>query len=58
LRDRAGFEATWTRNYHAPTFRLGVARFAILKVRYLLASDPERMSAVSARLEAEYAALR
>jgi hypothetical protein len=57
LRDRPGFDAIRVAKYEAPTFRHGVARYAIMKVHALLARDPARRAAVSARLEAEYAAL-
>ena len=58
LRDRTGFDTTRIFAYNAPTFRRGVARYAITKVHELLAPDPTRLAGVSARLEAEYAGLR
>jgi hypothetical protein len=58
MRERLGFELMWDVHYTAPTFRHGVARYAIRKVQFLLASDSARLAAVSACLEAEYAALR
>ena len=57
LRNAPGFETTRVAHYNAPTFRHGVARYVIVRARDLLSDDPTRWAAVSARLEAEYAAL-
>jgi hypothetical protein len=54
---REGFDVVWRDGYGAPTFRHGVARYAIGRVEVLLAGDPPRRAAARARLEAEYAAL-
>jgi hypothetical protein len=58
LRDRIGFDVTCSMVYHAPNLRLGTARYLIGKVEQLLESDPSACAAASARLSAEYAALR
>jgi hypothetical protein len=54
---REGFDVVWRDEYGTPTFRHGVARYVIGRVEALLAGDPARWAAVSARLEAEYDAL-
>ena len=41
----------------AATSRHAAARYAIHRIGYLLAADPDRWATASARLEAEYAAL-
>ena len=58
LRYRRGFETLWQHEYRAPTFRHGVARYAIMKVRYRPGGDRDGSAAILLRLEAEYAALR
>jgi hypothetical protein len=57
LAERPGFRTACEVGYAAPSFRHGVARYAINHVETLLAGDPTRRAAASARLEAEYAAL-
>jgi hypothetical protein len=57
LRDRPGFETVCAVQDGAPTFRHGVARYAIRKALAHLAGDPTRRAATAGRLEAEYAAL-
>lgn len=57
LRTRAGFQSVCTYQYEVPTFRHGVARYAINRVERLLADDPVGWAAAACRLEAEYAGL-
>jgi hypothetical protein len=57
LRNRAGFEIMRQQHNPVPTFRQAVARYAIFKVERRLQHDPSRWMPVSARLEAEYAAI-
>lgn len=56
-RERPGVECAWPSD-PPPTFRHGVARSIIARVDGDLEADPERRTAVLARLNAEYAALR
>ncbi|MBA4062249.1 MAG: hypothetical protein C0501_00820 [Isosphaera sp.] len=58
LRRRTGFGCVCAHQYQAPTFRHGVARYAINRAERALADDPARWAEVGPRLEAEYAALR
>ena len=58
LEHRTGFTTTWRCGYRAPSFRHGVARYAITRVACQLRDDPEAWAMVSPRLEAEYAALK
>jgi len=58
LRTRAGFDTVCRHYYHVPNTHLGTARYLIEKVRRLLEDDPSREATVTARLEAEYAALK
>jgi hypothetical protein len=57
LERRAGFETTWLRSYRSPSFRHGVARYAIIQVERALRDDPGAWAELAPRLEAEYAAL-
>ncbi len=57
LRHRAGFECAWPYD-PPPTFRHGVARYAITRVEAELRDDPDRLAVVSARLKDEYDALK
>jgi hypothetical protein len=56
LRQRPGFASQCDLLYNPPSFRHGVARYAISRVARALA-DPARRAAVTRRLEAEYEAL-
>jgi hypothetical protein len=59
LRARPEFEIACETYYRVPgNTRLGTARYLILKVRGLLDAEPYQLSIVSARLEAEYEALK
>lgn len=58
LAARPGFATAATERFGTPTFRHTVAAYAIDKVRQLLEVEPTRWAAVSARLDAEYAALK
>jgi hypothetical protein len=58
LAERPGFATAWRVHYGAPTFRHGVARYAILRARDALADDPARWAAVAPLLEAQYAAMK
>jgi hypothetical protein len=58
LRERTGFESVVRTRYHSPTFRHGVARYLILRVGRQLDAAPSQWATASARLEAEYSALR
>ena len=57
LEGRPGFGHTWRTLYGTPTFRHGVARYAIKKAERLARGRGDSAAALS-RLEAEYAALR
>ena len=52
------FEFVGERYYLAPNIHLGTARYLIDRVRRLLEGEPDWWVFVSARLEAEYAAMR
>ena len=58
LAERTGFDAVWRHTYRVDTFRQGVARYVMNRVAPLLEDDPDRRAAVTARLAAEYAALK
>ena len=58
LRDRPGFDFVCESTYQAPTFRHGVARYAIGRVTRLLKMNPAQRAVVCARLETEYAAIK
>jgi hypothetical protein len=58
LQQRPGFQITCENNYRVPNTRLGTARYLIQKVEWCLEADPTQWAAASARLEAEYAALK
>jgi hypothetical protein len=57
LRERPSFPYTASQYYPAPTFRQSIARYLIARIERRHA-DPARWATISARLEAEYAALR
>lgn len=57
LATRHGFEAEVRYRFNAETFRRGVAAYLIDKAGRALAADPTRWAAVSARLQAEFAAI-
>ena len=54
---RVGFECSWPLD-PPPTFRHAVARYIITRVKAELATNPDKLASVSARLNAEYAALK
>ena len=58
LRNRPGFATVTQQNYHAPTFRQGVAWYLIQHVDWQLLDAPEVWAAISTRLEAEYVAMQ
>ena len=58
LRNRPGFDVVRECHYKTPTFRHAVARYALTHIGIVLQSDPDRLAAVTPRLEAEYSALR
>lgn len=58
LEVRSGFETGARNRFRTTTLRQSVARYAIDKARVILADEPARWAVVSARLEAEYAALK
>ncbi len=58
LQDVPGFQSTCKLHYQAPTYRHGVARYAIQRATQMLRHDPTRLAVVLERLEAEYAALK
>lgn len=58
MRHRDGFDTAWRLTYRTPTFRHGVARYAIRRVEDRLRNEPERSAAVCAPLEAQYAGLK
>jgi hypothetical protein len=57
LERRTGFETTWVYTYRTPSFRHGVARYAIIQAERALRDDPGAWAELAPRLEAEYAAL-
>ncbi|MCE9562795.1 MAG: hypothetical protein K8U57_12180 [Planctomycetes bacterium] len=57
LQHRVGFECAWLQD-PPPTFRHSVARYIINRVEATLEAKPEQRTVVSARLKAEYDALK
>ncbi len=58
LREREGFYSNWTIIYREPTFRHGVARYALIRVQTVLENEPERLAALVEPLEAQYYAIK
>jgi hypothetical protein len=58
LQERAGFRTVCEVQYQVPDTYLGTARYLIEKVARFLEADPSHQASVSARLEAEYAAMQ
>jgi hypothetical protein len=58
LERRTGFETTWMCTYRSPSFRHGVARYAIIQAERALRDEPGAWAELAPRLEAEYAALQ
>ncbi len=57
LANREGFYAGWKHLYKVPTFKHGVARYAITRAQSLLEGDAARFAEVTERLERQYAAI-
>jgi hypothetical protein len=58
LRNRDGFECAWKQSYRMPSFRHGVAWYAIRRVEYRLRDDPARQVKITAQLEKEFTAIQ
>jgi hypothetical protein len=57
LERRTGFQTTWRFTYQSPSFRHGVARYAIIQVELALRGDPGDWAELAPQLEAQYAVL-